>query len=205
MIYGFVTQSGGHLRIDSVVGRGTTVRVYLPQAGAADAAAHAARAAARRTVAPAALPRARVGETVLFVEDNDEVRRLGVAALEALGYRVLQAANAATALELLRAGGARIDLLFTDVVLPGGMNGDALAAAVTALRPGLPVLFASGYAPATGVATPPSARRLDKPYSLELLAVHCRQAIDRAGAGDAFATTEASGASDAALTASPGG
>jgi hypothetical protein len=55
------------------------------------------------------------------------------------------------------------------------------------------------------VATPPSARRLDKPYSLELLAVHCRQAIDRAGAGDAFATTEASGASDAALTASPGG
>jgi CheY-like chemotaxis protein len=150
---------------------------------------------------PPPAPAARPDEAILLVEDNDEVRRLGIAALESLGYRVLHAATGAAALALLAdARTGRIDLLFTDVVLPGGMSGLALADQVATLRPGLPLLFATGYS-ATGresrSAGPPDPRMrtsasdalpesvpasniLRKPDTIDTLAHRCRQAIDSA-------------------------
>jgi len=163
--------------MDSVVGRGTTVRLYLPRLDPARAAAVTGTAAVNGANA---IPRAAPGETILLVEDNEDVRRLAVAALESLGYRVLHAVNGAAALEVLSSpDGASIDLLFTDMILPGGMNGRALADAVLAERPGLPVLFASGYAPAVAGHAAPDDSLLDKPYSTDSLALRCRQAIDR--------------------------
>jgi PAS domain S-box-containing protein len=180
MIYGFVKQSGGHLRIVSVVGSGTTVTIMLPRLDSKHARAPADTPAPR---AARPLPQARPGETILLVEDNDEVRHLGVAALESLGYRVLQAGDGTSALRMLDNGAAeRVDLLFTDVVLPGGMTGQALAAAANARRPELPVLFASGYASDTNKENLPDGELLDKPYSLDILAQRCRRAIDAAAA-----------------------
>ena len=122
-------------------------------------------------------PRAQPGETVLLVEDDGEVRRWVASALEALGYRVLQAADAAAALELLESPPAqRVDLLFTDVVLAGGMTGRELAEALAARRPGVPVLFTSGY-PREGRAARESVD-LEKPYELERLATTVRSAVD---------------------------
>ena len=122
-------------------------------------------------------PRAQPGETVLLVEDDGEVRRWVSSALEALGYRVLQAADAAAALELLESPPAqRVDLLFTDVVLAGGMTGRELAEALAARRPGVPVLFTSGY-PREGRAAG-EAVDLEKPYELERLAATVRAAIE---------------------------
>jgi CheY-like chemotaxis protein len=122
-------------------------------------------------------PRAHAGETVLLVEDNADVRRWAAAALEGLGYRVLQAADAAAALELIEAPAARrIDLLFTEALLSGGMTGRELAEAATARRVGLPVLFTTGY-PREGCAAVESVD-LEKPYDLERLAVTVRAAID---------------------------
>lgn len=124
------------------------------------------------------------GETLLVVEDNDDVRRLGVSALQSLGYRVFEAADGSSALRLLAgADDPRIDLLFTDVVLPGGMSGRSLAEEIIARRPGLPVLFTSGYtrkAIAQQGSLAPGARIIAKPYTLESLATHVRQAIDSA-------------------------
>src|SRR5437773_2170709 len=110
MVYGFVKQSGGHVRIYSEVGLGTTVKIYLPRLSLP--LAEAAPAPRRRAEAP--LMRARPGETILLVEDNDGVRRYGVSALEDLGYRVLAAADGAAALHLLDGEAGRVDLLFTD-------------------------------------------------------------------------------------------
>jgi CheY-like chemotaxis protein len=108
--------------------------------------------------------RARAGETILLVEDNADVRRWAAAALESLGYRVLQAADGTAALELVQSPAAhRVDLLFTDVELAGGMTGRALAEAVSARRPGLSVLFTS---------------ELEKPYDVERLSTTVRAIID---------------------------
>jgi CheY-like chemotaxis protein len=123
--------------------------------------------------------RARAGETVLLVEDSADVRRWCSAALEGLGYQVLQAADSAAALELIDSPAApRIDLLFTDIVLSGGMTGRQLADAVLTRRPGLPVLFTTGY-PRDG--RPPHEKvDLEKPYDLERLASTVRGVIDAA-------------------------
>jgi signal transduction histidine kinase len=143
MVYGFVRQCGGHVRLHSRVGKGTSVRLYLPRCGAAPSVA-----------------RARHGETILLVEDNAEVRRYGTAALAELGYRVLEAPDGSAALRLLDTPAApRVDLLFSDRVLPGGMSGRVLAEAVRERRPGVRVLFG-------------------KPYDLERLAASVREAID---------------------------
>jgi CheY-like chemotaxis protein len=124
------------------------------------------------------------GETLLIVEDNDDVRRLGRSALESLGYQVLEAKDAPSALRVLDgADGPRVDLIFTDLVLPGGMSGSSLAEEIAAQRPGLPVLFTSGYtrnAISQQGRLAPGARILAKPYTLESLASHVRQAIDAA-------------------------
>lgn len=170
MIYGFAKQSGGHLKIYSEIGHGTTVRMYLPRAGEVQLEAPA----------PAALEwDLRGDETILVVEDEDAVRKLVVVFLGRLGYRVLEAAEARRALELLR-GEEPIDLLFTDVVLPGGMNGRQLAEKASALRPGLRVLFTSGYTQNSIVhqgKLDAGVHLLSKPYRREELARKVREAL----------------------------
>jgi CheY-like chemotaxis protein len=183
MVYGFVKQSGGHVRIASEVGLGTRVTILLPRANAVDSAAQPSSTA---HVAPEehALPRAQPGETVLLVEDNEDVLRYGVSALEDLGYRVLKTSDGPSALRMLDAEDApRIDLLFTDVVLPGGMSGRALAEAIRARQPQVPVLFTTGYARDAifnQARLTRNQRVLDKPYTIQNLSTFVRQAIDQA-------------------------
>jgi len=142
MVHGFVKQSGGHVRIYSEEGHGTTVKLYLPRLTAADELA-----ASPSGEAAAALPVSRPapGETILVVEDNDGVRAYAKSGLEELGFTVIEAASADEALRSVE-NGSRIDLLFTDVVLPGGFSGRQLSDKVLKLRPSLPVLFTTRYA-----------------------------------------------------------
>jgi PAS domain S-box-containing protein len=136
MVYGFVKQSGGHVGIYSEEGQGTTVKLYLPRETRRPVETHNA-------TADRALPEAR-SEAVLVVEDDADLRDMVRQMLATLGYAVRDADSAAAALELL-ASGEYFDLLLTDVVLPGGSSGRDLADAVLELRPGLPVLYMSGY------------------------------------------------------------
>jgi CheY-like chemotaxis protein len=135
MVYGFVKQSNGHIRIYSEEGHGTTVKLYLPQAaGVADA-----------LPAETGISELERGdETILIVEDDALVREYVVTQISRLGYDTLAASNAAEALAIID-GPERIDLLFTDVIMPGGMNGRQLAIEAEMRRPGLKVLFTSGY------------------------------------------------------------
>ena len=136
MVFGFVKQSGGHVKIYSEPGHGTTVRLYLPRAiGAAPVRP--------RMSAPAVLPRGNA--TVLVVEDEPAVREIAVAILADVGYRVLSAADGEEGLRLFGAHAAEIALLLTDVVLPGPVRGRELAERVNALRPEVRVLYMSGY------------------------------------------------------------
>ncbi|TAJ84933.1 PAS domain-containing protein [Reyranella sp.] len=134
MVHGFVHQSKGHVDIKSQVGWGTTVRIYLPKVEGTSE-----QLAAQREATPHGK------ERILLVEDNDEVRFHVSAMLASLGYEVTSAASGREALELLDRVG-EVDLLFTDVVMPGGMNGREVAEEVRRARPGLRVLFTSGYA-----------------------------------------------------------
>jgi PAS domain S-box-containing protein len=134
-VYGFVKQSGGHVKIYSELGQGTTVRIYLPRAHAKKTGEHPVQG----SVAPTAYGR----EIVLVVEDDDDVRSFICATLTDLKYTILQASDAPSALEVLD-GGGYIDLLLTDVILPGP-NGRELATAALARRPNLKVLFMTGY------------------------------------------------------------
>jgi CheY-like chemotaxis protein len=180
MVYGFVKQSGGHIRIDSEVGAGTTIRIYLKRSRRAAARDGSPATAAHRD----SRPLARDGECILLVEDNDEVRRFTVSALQGLGYRVLEATDAAAALRTLDTlDGAQLNLVFTDIVLPGGMSGRDLALSVLARQRELPVLFTSGYTRNVIVEDGrllPDARLLHKPYTIDNLAVAVRDAIDAA-------------------------
>jgi PAS domain S-box-containing protein len=137
-VYGYVKQSGGHVKLYSELGLGTTVRIYLPRLLGARDVEEAEPGAAPL---PDAVPR----ETILVVEDDDDVRAINVDSLRELGYHVLEVADGPAALAVLRRE-PRIDLLFTDVVLPGGMTGAQVAAQARGLRPGLRVLFTTGYA-----------------------------------------------------------
>jgi len=135
MVYGFVKQSGGHIKIYSEPGQGTTVRIYLPRfRGPAEAVDEMHSDSVELTG----------HETILVVEDDAPLRQYVVSELERLGYRVLQAPNGMEALQIIRSD-ETIDLLFTDVVMPGGINGPVLAEQATALKPGLRILFTSGY------------------------------------------------------------
>jgi PAS domain S-box-containing protein len=136
MVYGFVKQSGGHVALYSEEGQGTTARIYLPRA--------VGDAASDQVPPPLAAPRNVEHGAVLLVEDDPAVGRVAKMFLENLGYQVIEARSGPRALEILRRGDP-IDLLFTDVVLPDGMNGAEIARAAQALRPSLKVLFASGY------------------------------------------------------------
>ena len=136
MVFGFVKQSGGHVKIYSEPGEGTTVRLYLPRAVGA-------LPSMIRSSLPSELPRGTA--TVLVVEDEPDVREIAVAILVDLGYRVLEAANGEEALHMFGANAAAIDLLLTDVVLPGKVRGREIAERVTAMRPEIKVIYMSGY------------------------------------------------------------
>ncbi|MBK3398322.1 MULTISPECIES: hybrid sensor histidine kinase/response regulator [Methylobacterium] len=174
MIYGFTQQSGGQVRIASEVGRGTAVTLLLPRHHGASEA-EAVRAPRREA------PRAERGETVLIVDDEPTVRMLVTEVLEDLGYTAIEAADGAAGLRVLQSD-ARIDLLVTDVGLPGGMNGRQMADAGRALRPGLKVLFITGYAENAALGTgqlEPGTAVLTKPFVVEALALRIRRMIEQ--------------------------
>ena len=136
-VYGFVKQSGGHVKIYSEVGEGTTVKIYLPRLLSGDVVAE--------DTLQTEAPEGDSEETILVLEDDDDVRTYSVEILRELGYRVVEAHDGPSALRLLERQ-ARVDLLFTDVVLPGGMTGAQVASQARELRPDLKVLFTTGYA-----------------------------------------------------------
>ncbi len=174
LVYGFAKQSGGHIDVRSAPGTGTSIALYLPVDDGSTA------------------PRARRphgdyeggAETILVVEDDDEVRSVAVAFLEKLGYRVLQAADAAQALARLHSD-AHIDLLFTDVVMRGELDGPALAQEATRRRAGLRVVFTSGHAPESIelLERRVGAELLTKPYRIDQLARIVRRALDAPAPG----------------------
>jgi signal transduction histidine kinase/ActR/RegA family two-component response regulator len=177
MIYGFVKQSKGHVRIYSEVGHGTTAKIYLPRMTGAPRIESAPAASSTES---ARVPAADSGEVVLMVEDDEDVLNSTVVLLRELGYSVLTARNGAEALAQLKEG-KRVDILFTDVVLPQGMNGRMVAVEALALRPALPVLFTTGYARNAIVHNgqlDPDVQFLAKPYTLEELARKLRAALD---------------------------
>ncbi|HSM80053.1 MAG TPA: ATP-binding protein [Nodosilinea sp.] len=169
MVYGFVKQSGGHIKIYSEPGQGTTVRLYLPRfVGGAEPPTAAVAAAADGG-----------SELILLVEDDESVRRYAQAQLAELGYRVLEAATGPAALALVRQH-PDIDLLFTDVVMPGGMSGHDLARQARQLRPGLRVLYTSGYSENVIVnqgRLDAGVQLLSKPYGRADLSRKLRQAL----------------------------
>ena len=172
MVYGFTKQSGGHAAIYSEPGVGTVVKLYLPRIEATPDA-----------IGPAAMPQIDAGgsEMVLLVEDDDLVRDHAARLLADLGYRVLIASDGPAALALLREN--PVDLLFTDVIMPGGMNGPRLAEAAHAMRPDLPVLYASGYTENAIVhhnRVDPGINLLHKPYRRQALAQKIRATLDGA-------------------------
>lgn len=181
-IYGFVRQSSGVARLDSTLGVGTSVHLYLPRSPATPA--RAAQATAVKPQPTQTLPAA----TVLVVEDEAAVRACTAEALRELGYRVLEARDGPEGLATLRAmldspKDGRIDLLMTDIGLPGGLNGRQLADAARELAPRLPVLLVTGYA---GVAMEGEGRLgqamevLGKPFQLDVLAGRVQAMIQQA-------------------------
>ena len=172
MVYGFVKQTGGHVQIYSEPGRGTTVRMYLPQVqedGRTDSLDES----------PAAESYLGRGETVLVVEDDARVRRVTAERLLQLGYKVIEAVDGPSALTILNSDG-NINLLLSDMVMPGGMNGADLADAAREARPTIRVLLTSGYAEPDMVSRGvlERARWLRKPHSALDLARTVREVID---------------------------
>jgi signal transduction histidine kinase/ActR/RegA family two-component response regulator len=172
MIYGFARQSGGHVRIQSEVGLGTTVCLYLPRHhGAAEADAGADETAR--------LGRVGRGETVLVVDDEPSVRMLVVDVLTEMGYATVEAADGAAGLKVLQSG-VRIDLLVTDVGLPGGMNGRQMADAARARRPDLKVLFITGHAECAVIGDArlgTGMQVLTKPFAMDALGARVRDLV----------------------------
>ncbi len=172
MVFGFAKQSEGHFQLYSELGRGTTARLYIPRTAAA-------------VQAPPPEPTATVpgqGELVLLVEDDPGVRQVAGDALASLGYAVLAAADAEAALRMLE-GGARPDVLFTDVVMPGPLSSRGLAERAQRMLPGLAVLFTSGYTQNSIVHNgelDPGVSLLSKPWRTEDLARHLRTVLDQA-------------------------
>jgi signal transduction histidine kinase/CheY-like chemotaxis protein len=170
MVYGFARQSGGSMQIRSEPERGTAVRLFFPRVGAPQA--NAAPSIGQRAAAAA-------NETILVVEDNAMVREYVESELKALGYRVIVTRNAPAALDILR-GPEKIDLMFSDVVMPGGMFGLELAKEAARLRPGLKILLTSGYTehPAEALdGLDQEVRILNKPYRRHELASALRSAL----------------------------
>jgi PAS domain S-box-containing protein len=171
-VYGFVKQSGGHIKVYSEEGLGTTIKLYLPTAtGSPD------------VVATAVEPARGAGETILVVEDDELVRGFVLAQLTSLGYKTLAAADSRAALSFEERG-APFDLLFTDVIMPGGLTGRQLADEVTRRRPGTRVLYTSGYTENAIVhhgRLDPGVLLLSKPYRKSELSSMVRRALGEAG------------------------
>jgi PAS domain S-box-containing protein len=173
MIYGFARQSNGSVHIESSVGEGTKVCIYLPRYGGG----------AEREVAPADLsdaPRAENGETVLVVDDEPSVRMLVTDVLEELGYLAIEAGDGAAGLKVLQSD-VRVDLLVSDVGLPGGMNGRQMADVARVVRPDLKILFITGYAEnavVDGGNLDPGMHVMTKPFAMEALATRIRSLIE---------------------------
>jgi PAS domain S-box-containing protein len=173
MVYGFVKQSGGHLKIYSEEGHGTTVRIYLPRLLGAEAEAE--------DRAEPEVPEGSREETILVCEDDDDVRAYTVEVLRELGYRVLEAHDGPSALRLLERQEGKVDLLFTDVVLPSGMTGAILAREARTLRPELRILFTTGYARDAIVhhgRLDPGVELITKPFAYADLAARVRDMLD---------------------------
>ncbi|HZV03708.1 MAG TPA: ATP-binding protein, partial [Gemmataceae bacterium] len=171
-VYGFVKQSGGHVKIYSELGHGTTVKLYLPRLRA--------QAGAEPDSEPAPDPEGDKEETILVLEDDDEVRANSVDSLRELGYRVIEAHDGPSALRLLERQ-PRVDLLFTDIVLPGGLTGAEVALRARTLRPTLKVLFTTGYARNAIIhhgRLDKGVQLIVKPFSFSDLAVKVRDVID---------------------------
>ena len=173
MVYGFVKQSGGHLKIYSELGEGTSIKIYLPRHHGPEEEL----VDATEQLAPEGID----GETILVCEDDEDVRAFSVQALRDLGYRVLEASDGETALHLLANDDGKIDLLFTDVVLPGGMTGAVVAERARQSRPDLKVLFTTGYARNAIVhhgRLDPGVELLSKPFAYTDLATRIRDLLD---------------------------
>jgi CheY-like chemotaxis protein len=173
MVYGFVKQSGGHIKVYSEEGHGTSIKLYLPAAsGGADASI------------PVVVPARGAGEIIMVVEDDALVRGFVIAQLQSLGYRTVAAADGRAALEYVESG-QPFDLLFTDVVMPGGLTGRQLAVEVTRHQPGTKILYTSGYTENSIVhhgRLDQGVMLLSKPYRKSELASIIRLAL-----GDAIA------------------
>src|SRR3712207_6648247 len=172
-VYGFVRQSNGYVRIYSELGEGTTIKIYLPRLIGSDETP-----AEMPTKSPAMVRGS--GETILVVEDEPDLRAYAVEALCDLGYRVLEAADGREALEIVHKH-PEIELLFTDVVLRGGMNGRAIADEAAQLRPRLPVLFTTGYTSNAIVhhgRLDPGMHLIGKPFTYVELAAKVRRMLD---------------------------
>jgi CheY-like chemotaxis protein len=169
MAYGFIAQSGGHIDIGGAAGEGATVSIYLPRADLPEAG----------PATPASREARGGSEAILVVEDDESVRASVCAMLEGLGYRVRSADDADQALRLLQ-DGVPADLLFTDVVMPGQLRAPELVREALALRPGLAVLYTSGYTreAVLHAGAGREALLLKKPYRREQLAQKIRQALD---------------------------
>ena len=170
MVFGFLRQSGGHVNVYSELGTGTTFRLYLPRAGVSGVV--------REVAAPRSVSRGE-GEVVLVVEDNPSVRRVVIRQIKGLGYRVLEAEAAAAALDMLAC--ERVDLLITDIVMPGGLDGVELARLARERWPELKIVLTSGF-PQDRVGANGELGDLpllSKPYSLESLAETLRTVFGR--------------------------
>jgi CheY-like chemotaxis protein len=166
MVYGFIKQSGGHINVYSEPGIGTTFRLYLPRADA--------EAAARTQDAGDVMPRGQ-GETILVVEDNEGMRKVVTRQLRELGYRVIEVEHAAAGLDSLAHN--PVDLLFTDVVLPGALNGQELARQAQERWPRLRVVLTSGFPAKNGGSVVVEDRLLVKPYRKADLARALREGL----------------------------
>jgi CheY-like chemotaxis protein len=172
MVYGFVKQLGGHVTIYSEVGQGTTVNLYLPRAGAP--------AVERRASQDVAPPDPRSRQVILVVEDDERVRQLTVTRLKMIGHDVIEARDGFEALNLLQSG-AHVDLVFTDMVMPGGLSGRDVARKARDLKPGIKVLLTTGYAEDLAHADDleqECLKVLRKPYRQAELAMALREALD---------------------------
>jgi CheY-like chemotaxis protein len=173
-VYGFVRQSAGHVRIYSELDEGTTVKIYLPRHFGDEEHAEEIDGSGVASHATGA-------ETILVVEDDDALRTYSVEVLNDLGYSVLAAANAAAALDILGRG-HEVDLLFTDVVMPGGVNGRQLADEAVLRQPRLKVLFTTGYTRNAIVhqgRLDPGVEMIGKPFTFQELGTKIRALLDR--------------------------
>jgi CheY-like chemotaxis protein len=170
MVYGFVKQSGGHVKIYSEPGEGTTVKLYFPRSHEQEDA----------VVTLAKVPVVGGTETILVAEDDEQVRETVVAMLSDLGYTVLKSSDASAALNILESG-VPVDLLFTDVVMPGALKSSDMARQARERLPGLAVLFTSGYTENSivhGGRLDPGVELLSKPYTQEAVARKIRHVLN---------------------------